>query len=62
MKRQWIMQCWDGCALTFWESEDAAIEAFRGQRAIGHRAALFSPGIVDPKQFEHSCFVKVGEG
>lgn len=57
IENQWIMQCWDGCALTFWEAEDDAISAFRGHRAVGHRSVLFAPGIVDPNQFKHSGFV-----
>lgn len=55
---KWIMQCCDGCALTFWDTEDAAISAFRGHQAIGHHAVLFAPGIIDPEHFRFSLFLR----
>jgi hypothetical protein len=50
IQTKWVMQCCDGCALTFWDTEDAAVSAFRGHRAIGHHAILLAPGIIPYEQ------------
>lgn len=41
---RWAMECCDGCAATYYETEDSAIRTFIGHAKIGHRARLFAPG------------------
>lgn len=40
----WALMCCDGCAVTFYTDEKAAIAAFSRHRLVPHRAILFAPG------------------
>lgn len=58
MASDYALMCIDGCALTLWESDLAATQAFISHGKTGHRGILLAPGTYEmPSGFT----VRVGE-